>query len=485
MECPVGTFHNFLEKICSPCPFGTYQFKGGQLSCVVCPDHTSTAGENSKSAEDCKPQCVPGMFSKYNGVIPCETCPLVSRIPTPLSEQTLVEFSILNMAQFPELESQAEYQTQYGSKSCRRCPAGMTTLKRRSFQLRDCKARCPPHSASRFGIVPCHPCPAGYQQPLEGQKGCVSANGQLNNSSGCFVIQLPIQRNRRSSYLERRLVIDWSLNVIYTPISSTADPSQNATAEYLPFNACFSAPCKNNGTCSPMDKHFSCNCLPGYTGTYCEKRIDECALLPCGQNATCVLGEVSGYTCFCPAGVRGANCNEDIDECASHTCRNGATCINTFGSFQCICTEGFTGESTGEFYGVHSSKRIRKLFPITSIHHASGPTCEEDIDECRPPEAAGQADARELSSICRNGGRCVNLPGSFRCDCLPEFTGRHCERLSCGCLNGGNCSAGRCVCPAGFRGAKCEQLSSKSYCEAVKPCLNGGTCRDVDSGGFR
>src|SRR5687768_9688608 len=77
VQCPVGMFHNFLEGTCTPCPFGTYQFKGGQLSCEVCPDHTSTVGESSKSKDDCKPQCVPGMISKFNGVIPCETCLLV------------------------------------------------------------------------------------------------------------------------------------------------------------------------------------------------------------------------------------------------------------------------------------------------------------------------------------------------------------------------------------------------------------------------
>lgn len=125
-------------------------------------------------------------------------------------------------------------------------------------------------------------------------------------------------------------------------VRCTGDVSQNST-EYLPYNACFASPCRNNATCTPMDKHFICNCLPGYTGNYCEKRIDECALLPCGLNASCILHETSGYTCVCPSGVRGHNCNEDLDECVSNICLNGATCVNTFGSFQCICPNGYTG----------------------------------------------------------------------------------------------------------------------------------------------
>ncbi|XP_022647927.1 sushi, von Willebrand factor type A, EGF and pentraxin domain-containing protein 1-like isoform X3 [Varroa destructor] len=379
VECPVGTFHNFLERTCSPCPFGTYQFKGGQLSCVVCPDHTSTAGESSKSADDCKPQCVPGMFSKNNGVIPCETCLL------------------------------GEYQPQYGSKSCRRCPIGMTTMKRRSFQLRDCRERCPSHSVSRFGVAPCYPCPTGYHQPLKGQKGCIPA---------------------------------------------TVETSHNHS-EYLPFNACFLSPCQNDATCIPMDKHFACTCLPGYTGSYCEKRIDECALLPCGLNATCVLHETSGYTCLCPPGLRGQNCDEDVNECALSSCLNGATCVNIFGSFQCICPDGYTGL-----------------------------TCSEDIDECSQQRYGQFTPNLHTPPLCHNGGQCVNIPGSFRCECLDEFTGQYCEHLSCDCQNGGSCSLGKCFCRPGFWGNKCQHLSSKSYCEAVKPCFNGGTCKDVEPDSF-
>lgn len=38
-----------------------------------------------------------------------------------------------------------------------------------------------------------------------------------------------------------------------------------------------------------------------------------------------------------------------------------------------------------------------------------------DINEC-------------LDKPCKNGGKCVNLPGSYRCNCKVGFTGRHCEK---------------------------------------------------------
>lgn len=69
--------------------------------------------------------------------------------------------------------------------------------------------------------------------------------------------------------------------------------------------------------------------------------------------------------------------------CLPNPCRNGG-----------ICEEGDTE-------------------PICKCRGYSGPTCENDIDEC-------------LNQPCDNGATCANEPGSFRCICPPNLTGSNC-----------------------------------------------------------
>ena len=46
--------------------------------------------------------------------------------------------------------------------------------------------------------------------------------------------------------------------------------------------------------------------------------------------------------------------------------------------------------------------------------------CSVDINECA------------VSSPCKNGGTCSNIPGSYKCKCDVKYTGKNCEtgRLS-------------------------------------------------------
>ena len=72
----------------------------------------------------------------------------------------------------------------------------------------------------------------------------------------------------------------------------------------------------------------------------------------------------------------------------------------------------------------------------------------------------------------------------YSCDCVPGFTGQHCETninecASNPCANGGVCmdlvDGFKCECPRGYYDARC--LSDVNEC-ASSPCKNGGTCED-------
>ena len=74
-----------------------------------------------------------------------------------------------------------------------------------------------------------------------------------------------------------------------------------------------------------------------------------------------------------------------------------------------------------------------------------------EIDECQ-------------SNPCKNNGTCIDLIGSFNCNCTAGFNGTQCENNiddcpSHGCFNG-TCVDGinsfTCDCNPGFNGTSCE-----------------------------
>ncbi|MEE6508622.1 hypothetical protein FKM82_022050 [Ascaphus truei] len=143
----------------------------------------------------------------------------------------------------------------------------------------------------------------------------------------------------------------------------------------------------------------------------------------CHPNATCE--EYLGYLeCSCKDGFigDGFTCS-DIDECAyswSNNCSAGV-CINTFGSYTCLCSSGYT--------------------------ETSGNICV-DVDECSNPDL----------NMCHPLATCMNNIGSYSCQCPIDYIGDGFFCIVDDCAQG--------VC--GF-GEDCIKSNMSYYCS--DPCV--------------
>ena len=77
--------------------------------------------------------------------------------------------------------------------------------------------------------------------------------------------------------------------------------------------------CQNGG--SPNAACSVCECLPGFTGSFCQTDIDECSPNPCQNEGTCTY-ESNTFTCRCPPGYTGMSCEAIIDDCSPTGCEN-------------------------------------------------------------------------------------------------------------------------------------------------------------------
>uniref|UniRef100_A0A667YX29 Fibulin-1 n=1 Tax=Myripristis murdjan TaxID=586833 RepID=A0A667YX29_9TELE len=287
---------------------------------------------------------------------------------------------------------------------------------------------------------------------------------------------------------------------------NTTDGTQPSNQKALSsdVNECLtgSHSCTLGQVCINTDGSFRCqretSCGTGYELTdnnICQD-IDECALEVhnCGPDFVCNNTAGSFRCAFIQIPtflywLVGCHAQDvfvllDINECVAHTspCQPGHTCINTVGSYTCRRNTITCGR------GYHLNE--------------DGTRCE-DVDECR------------TGNVCGNHG-CVNLVGSFRCECRVGFIfnsiTKMCEDINeCRHYPGRLCAhkcentegSYQCSCTTGFRlvndGRNCEDVNE---CEA-NPCsqecanvygsyqcycrrgyqlsdIDGITCEDID-----
>ncbi|XP_061784647.1 protein crumbs homolog 1-like [Nerophis lumbriciformis] len=133
-----------------------------------------------------------------------------------------------------------------------------------------------------------------------------------------------------------------------------------ATCE-VEVDLCQNSNCSEGATCLKGFQDYSCLCPQNLTGQYCNVKLPEMPwyiqmnplpLLPVSKcvgtrwNFSCFNGgncSEPDNKCLCLPGFTGQWCEKDVDECASDPCMNGGFCINYVNHFECVCDMNYSG----------------------------------------------------------------------------------------------------------------------------------------------
>ena len=193
--------------------------------------------------------------------------------------------------------------------------------------------------------------------------------------------------------------------------------------------SCILAGCKTKADCSPGAECVTiaggvsyCACPTGYNlqadGSCAD--IDECAATsrPCGFGALCE-NKVGSFSCVCPIGTTGdpyaGLCSANQAQCSrDRDCRPNEKCVEPG---QCICPPPFFADTTDG--GKCKSPCERMVCGLNAECSPTNPPqclCKTGYSGTNP--VAGCTDVDECAgNVCGPSARCLNEPGSYKCQC--------------------------------------------------------------------
>ncbi|XP_078363993.1 polycystin family receptor for egg jelly-like [Oculina patagonica] len=216
----------------------------------------------------------------------------------------------------------------------------------------------------------------------------------------------------------------------------------------------------------------------------CIKDEDECdnGRHNCSVNAQC-YNTFGSFNCTCLEGYSGDGVQcPDLDECQTdtHDCDANAQCGNSIGSYNCTCLQGYTGNGL-ECYDVEECQNGEHncdvnaqcnntfgSFNCTCLqgYEGDGVHCFE-VDECQNGE-----------HNCDVNAQCSNMFGSFNCTCLQGYVGDgmncsdvdECQNVEHNCDDNAQCNntfgSFNCTCLQGYEGDGVN-------CSDADECQNG------------
>ena len=177
--------------------------------------------------------------------------------------------------------------------------------------------------------------------------------------------------------------------------------SRNQKGSCEDIDECLNANvCDTNAECLNFEGYYECACRNGFfgTGTLCLE--GQCNDAICPTNKKCVSSTKMDCTCNSGLEANSRGVCSDVDECSrDNECHNNAECTNTFGNYECRCSQGFVGNGRN------------CQCPVGFV--LSGEKTCIDVDEC------------EDSATCHVNAECTNSIGSYKCEqCQTDFWGR-------------------------------------------------------------